>query len=105
MKFKEYLIEDFDVGKLRDLPLDVNRKDMQILRQGIQEEFKAIDLYEQLASITNTISVRKLLLDIANEEKTHIGEFKYLLEIIDPDHERKENDGEKESEELLKGIK
>ena len=42
-----------------------------------------------------------MLLDVANEEKVHIGEFEALLEKIDLEHEPNEDKGEEEVEEEL----
>jgi rubrerythrin len=50
------------------------------LRSGIIAELDAINLYEQMAALASKESLRKVLLDIAKEEKTHVGEFQALLE-------------------------
>lgn len=42
-------------------------------------ELDAISLYEQLAALTKDRQIKKTLLDIAKEEKTHVGEFEALL--------------------------
>jgi len=38
-------------------------------------ELDAINFYEQMAALTEDEGIRKVLLDIAKEEKTHMGEF------------------------------
>ena len=53
--------------------------DSEILRTGIIAELDAINLYEQLAAMTTDENIKKVLLDIAKEEKTHVGEFQALL--------------------------
>ena len=53
--------------------------DKEILRVGIIAELDAINLYEQLASLATDENIKKVLIDIANEEKTHMGEFQELL--------------------------
>jgi rubrerythrin len=53
--------------------------DREILRTGIIAELDAINLYEQMAAMTKNNDVKKTLLDIAKEEKTHVGEFLTLL--------------------------
>ncbi len=65
----------------------------EILRTGIIAELDAVSLYEQLAAMTKKDSIRKIFLDIAREEKTHVGEFQALL--LKEDQEQ--------AEELLKG--
>ena len=49
--------------------------DKEILRAGIIAELDAINLYEQMAALTGDKHIRETLLDIAREEKTHVGEF------------------------------
>jgi len=39
----------------------------------------AINLYEQMAAIAQDGKIKTILLDIAKEEKTHLGEFQTLL--------------------------
>ncbi len=53
--------------------------DMEILRVGIIAELDAINLYEQMAAMAQDKNIKKMLLDIAKEEKTHVGEFQRLL--------------------------
>ncbi len=53
--------------------------DMEILRAGIIAELDAINLYEQMAAMAQSENIKKILLDIAKEEKTHVGEFQTLL--------------------------
>jgi rubrerythrin len=53
--------------------------DKEILRTGIIAELDAINLYEQMAAMTKNNGIKKTLLDIAKEEKTHVGEFLTLL--------------------------
>jgi rubrerythrin len=57
--------------------------DMEIMRTAIAAELDAISLYEQLGAQTNNIDMKKVLLDIAREEKTHFGEFQEMLLRID----------------------
>ena len=54
-------------------------RDKEILRTGIIAELDAINLYEQMAAMTKNHHIKKTLLDIAKEEKTHVGEFLTLL--------------------------
>jgi rubrerythrin len=50
--------------------------DKEILRAGIIAELDAINLYEQMAAMTGREDIRKILLDIAKEEKTHVESFR-----------------------------
>jgi rubrerythrin len=53
--------------------------DNEIARVGMIAELDAINLYEQMASLAENQGLKKILLDIAKEEKTHMGEFQALL--------------------------
>lgn len=69
---------------MSQIPLDltkVEKKDLdrEILRAGMIAELDAVNLYEQLAAMASDGNIKKMLLDIAKEEKTHMGEFQALL--------------------------
>jgi len=90
------------------IPLDLERVkkedlDREILRVGIIAELDAINLYEQLAAMTDAKDIKKILLDIAKEEKTHVGEFQTLLLRGDEEQVRELEEGKKEVEEELSG--
>ena len=74
--------------------------DKQILRAGIISELDAISLYEQLASVSTDENVKKVLLDIANEEKTHVAEFQKLLLDLDNEQKKEMKSGAKEVEDI-----
>jgi rubrerythrin len=75
---------------------DVNN---EILRVGIIAELDAVNLYEQLAAMTTDENIRKMLLDIAKEEKTHVGEFQALLMNRDKQQVKELEEGKKEVKE------
>ena len=69
---------------LSDIPknlekLDKSNIDKEILRVGIIAELDAVNLYEQMAAMAQDKNIKAILLDIAKEEKTHVGEFQALL--------------------------
>lgn len=74
--------------------------DKEILRAGIIAELDAINLYEQMAALTENENIRRILLDIAKEEKTHMGEFQALLLKEDKEQEKELQEGRKEVEEI-----
>lgn len=74
--------------------------DKEILRAGVIAELDAINLYEQMAGYTQNENIRKILLDIAKEEKTHVGEFQALLLKEDAEQVKELEEGKKEVEEL-----
>ena len=75
--------------------------DMEILRVGMIAELDAVNLYEQLAAMTDNQSLKKILVDIAKEEKTHVGEFQTLLLKLDNEQVKEIEKGKKEVEELV----
>ena len=76
--------------------------DKEVLRAAIIAELDAINLYEQMAYVTTNKDIRKILLDVAKEEKTHVGEFQALLLRDDRQQEEELNEGKKEVKGLLK---
>jgi hypothetical protein len=77
-----------------------DRRDMAILRISMIAELDAVNFYERLAELATHEAIKKVMLDVANEEKVHAGEFEALLEEIDPEYEKLEEEGEDEVEEL-----
>ena len=74
--------------------------DKEILRAGIIAEYDAINLYEQMAALADNENVKATLLDIAKEEKTHVGEFQAILMRLDDELERELEKGKLEADEL-----
>ena len=52
------------------------------IRMALAAEEEATHLYEALADATDEPLARKVLLDIANEERVHVGEFQRLICIL-----------------------
>ncbi len=91
---------------LSKIPIDIKgiKKeglDREILRAAIIAELDAVNLYEQMADMTQNKNIRKLLLDVAREEKTHVGEFQTLLLKEDPQQQDELEEGKKEVKQLL----
>ena len=91
---------------LSDIPKKLeklNKEDIdkEILRAGIIAELDAINLYEQMAAMTENGDIKKILLDIAKEEKTHTGEFQHLLLKIDQEQVNEMKAGKEEVEKEL----
>ena len=83
-----------DLGKMRKEDID-----NEILRVGIIAENDAINLYEQMAAMASNEKIKRILMDIAKEEKTHVGEFQALLLQKDKEQERELEQGRKEVKE------
>jgi rubrerythrin len=75
--------------------------DKQVLRTAIIAELDAVNLYEQMASLTGNSYIRTILLDIAKEEKTHVGEFQTLLLKFDEQQKEELTKSKKEVEEIV----
>ena len=75
------------------------------VRFMIAAEYEAIQLYEQLAESTDNQLARKVLLDIADEEKEHVGEFRRLLSILAPQDEALYTAGMKETDDAVAGVR
>lgn len=85
-----------------DAKISKSTMDKQLLRLGIIAEFDAVDLYEQLAAATSDKKMKEVFLDIAREEKTHVGEFMALLLEKDKEQVREMQSGKEEVEERSK---
>ena len=88
---------------LSTIPIDlseIDKKniDKEILRAGIIAELDAVNLYEQMASLTKNEAIQASLLDIGKEEKTHVGEFQALLLQLDQEQADELVHGKRESE-------
>ncbi len=84
-----------DLGKVKKGEID-----MEILRAGMIAELDAVTLYEQMAAMAESAAVKKVLLDIAREEKTHVAEFETLLWNRDKEQVSETEKGKKEVREL-----
>lgn len=90
---------------LSQLPINLEKVkrgdlDKEILRAGIIAELDAVSFYEQMAAMTRNKNIRRILLDIAKEEKTHVGEFQALLLRLDKEQAKELKEGEREVKEL-----
>ncbi|HYA33940.1 MAG TPA: ferritin family protein [Candidatus Bathyarchaeia archaeon] len=90
---------------LSTIPIDLDQIDKknidkEILRAGIIAELDAISLYEQMAALTNSDAIKASLLDVAKEEKTHVGEFQALLLQFDSEQVEELEHGKREVAEL-----
>ena len=84
-----------DLAKMKQGELE-----REILRLGMIAELDAISLYEQLAAMTKSEHVRRVMLDVAKEEKTHVGEFQALLLEIDKEQVEELKAGKEEVDEM-----
>ena len=74
---------------------------VRAIRFMISAEYEAIQLYMQLAESTDNKLAKEVLIDIADEERVHAGEFLKLLYHLAPDEEELYKKGFEEVEELI----
>ncbi|HIU64340.1 MAG TPA: rubrerythrin [Candidatus Avacidaminococcus intestinavium] len=90
--------------------LTANRKvsDTELIRAVrfmVAAEYEAVQLYMQLAEATDNELAKAVLIDIADEERVHAGEFLRLLKALAPDEEEFYKEGEEEVEELIEALR
>jgi uncharacterized protein len=73
---------------------------VRAIRLNVAAEHEAIHLYMAHAEATDHPLARKVLIDVANEERVHVGEFERLLEILTGDEQRWLAEGREEVEEM-----
>lgn len=78
---------------------------VRAIRYMIAAEYEAIQLYMQLAESTDHALAQAVLIDIANEEREHAGEFLRLLKELEPEEEKFYQKGYEEVEEIMEEIK
>jgi len=90
---------------LSQLPADVTKVptahlNQEILRAAIIAELDAINFYEQMAALATDPDIKNVLLDIAREEKTHVGEFQTMLLRFDAEQVKEMEHAKKEISEI-----
>ena len=78
---------------------------VRAIRFMIAAEYEEIQLYQQTAESTDDKLAKEVLLDIANEEKEHAGEFLRLLRELEPQEEKFYQEGYAEVEEMIDELK
>lgn len=81
---------------------DATKAEEQILRTAIASELGAINLYQQMIDSTQSEEVRKILQDIIDEEKIHVGEFELILsKFVDSDNSNLQIQGAQEAKKVV----
>jgi len=73
---------------------------IRAIRLNLAAEEEAVHLYEAHADATDNELAKKVLHDIADEERVHAGEFLRLLSILDPAEDKWLADGAEEVNEM-----
>ena len=86
-------------GKALDRKLTTEEL-VRAIRLNLAAEHEAVHLYMAHADATDHPLAKKVLIDIANEERVHAGEFSRLLEILTGDEDKWLAEGAEEVDEL-----
>jgi len=93
------MLSKIPIGLEKVKDQDLNK---ETLRAAVIAELDAINLYEQMAAMVEDQDIRRVLLEVAREEKTHVGEFQALLLRKDEQQKRELEKGEEEVAELTR---
>jgi uncharacterized protein len=91
------------VGKVLDLKL-TNEELIRTVRLDLAAEEEAIHQYMAQADVAEHPLAQKVLIDVANEERQHAGEFLRLLQILNGDEDKWLADGAGEVDQMAADI-
>lgn len=74
---------------------------IRAIRFSIASEFEAIQLYEEIQESIDDEKSIKLLEEIAEDERVHVGNFLYLLKTLAPEESESYGEGVEEAEEII----
>lgn len=77
-----------------------DRELTRAIRMALAAEEEAIHMYEAMADASDNALAKKVLQDVADEERVHAGEFQQLLRILLPEESRLLEQGSEEVAEL-----
>ncbi|MGC9529817.1 MAG: ferritin family protein [Candidatus Bipolaricaulaceae bacterium] len=89
-------------GKVPDRKL-TKQELIRAIRLDIAAEEEAVHLYMAHAEATDHPLAKKVFVDIADEERVHVGEFTRLLQILTGDEDSYLAQGAEEVDELAEG--
>ncbi len=78
---------------------------VRAVRFMIAAEYEAVQLYVQLAESTDNELAKRVLMDIADEEIVHAGEFLALLRELTPREEALYAEGAQEVRDMMNALK
>jgi rubrerythrin len=77
---------------------------IQAIRLDIAGELEAIYIYDAHVQATDNVMAQKVISDIRDEEKAHVGELMTLLRALDPKELELFLSGEAEVKKMLGGL-
>lgn len=90
-------------GKVPDRKLTLEEL-IRAIRLNIAAEHEAVHLYMAHADAIDHPLAKEVLIDIANEERVHAGEFQRLLEILTGDEDKWMAEGREEVDEMAAEV-
>lgn len=90
-------------GKVTDRKLTLGEL-IRALRLDLAAEHEAVHLYLAHADATDHPLAKKVLMDIADEERVHAGEFGRLISILSEDEDAFLAEGAQEVDEMASGL-
>jgi len=90
-------------GKVPDRKLTLEEL-IRAIRLDLAAEHEAVHLYMAHAEATDHPLAKKVLIDIANEERVHAGEFARLLQILTGDEDKWLAEGAEEVDEMASEV-
>lgn len=79
-------------GKVPDRNLTLQEL-IRSLRQDVAAEEEATSQYMAQADVAGNPLAKKVLIDIADEERVHVGEFQHLIQLLTGDEDKWLADG------------
>ena len=77
---------------------------VRAIRFMVAAEYEAVQLYMQLAESIDDKLAQEVLVDIADEDRVHAGEFLRLLKHLAPDEQQFYEEGANEVEEQMQKL-
>lgn len=90
-------------GKVPDRQLTMGEL-IRAIRLDLAAEHEAVHIYMAHAEATDHPLAKKVLMDIANEERVHAGEFARLLSILTGDEDALLAEGAQEVDDMAVGL-
>ncbi|MCC5910902.1 MAG: demethoxyubiquinone hydroxylase family protein [Clostridiaceae bacterium] len=88
-----------------NVPRKISKEELiQAVRLDIAGELEAIFVYDAHVQATDDPRAKKILADIRDEEKAHVGELMELLRILDPKEGEFYDEGVEEVKELMQEL-
>jgi len=88
-----------------NVPRKLSKEELiQAIRLDIAGELEAIYVYDAHVQATDDPVAKKVIADIRDEEKAHVGELMSLLRILDPEETKHFEERQREVQELMQEL-